>query len=95
MCRYHKIGLVQNTFYHFFEFIHTNTTLVNVNKNATELNINANLDIDRKCTFSLHFTCGGRRRVKAFYSKAIPCFCLHVLISEKRGTYLRKRTHYL
>ena len=45
MCRYHKIGLVQNTFSLLLEFIHTNMTLVNVNKNATELNVTVNIDI--------------------------------------------------
>ena len=59
-------------------------TLVNINKNANELNIAANLDIGPKCIFSLQVTSRGRRRVQAFYRKAIPCFCLDVLISEKK-----------
>ena len=59
-------------------------TLVNVNKSASELNITANLAVDRKCIFSLQLTSGGRKRVQSFYRKVIPCFCLDVLISEKK-----------
>ena len=56
-------------------------------KNATELHVTANLDIGRKCSVSLQFISRCRRRVQAFYKKAMPCFCLGLNISEKK-TYI-------
>ena len=71
-------------------------TSVNTNIKANELYLPANFDIGRKCIFSLQFATGSRRRVQAFYIKAIPCFGLDLYISQKeRGVSLRKRTHCL
>ena len=95
MWRYHKIGLVQKkTVYLLLEFIYTNVALVN-EKNATELHVTANLDIGRKCSLSLQFISGCRRRFQACYRKAMPCSCLDLYISVKRGIYLLKRRYTL
>ena len=68
-------------------------TIASADKNANKLDVTYDLDIGRECIFILQFTSGRRRRVQAFYRQAIPCFCLDVLISEKKEVYIYVKGH--